>query len=152
RGQYIAGLLAGVLIASVLYCAAMGVTGSLLFSEIGLPRSQLWAVLALLMTALLVTSTVAMFFSTFLTPLFATAATAVVLGTPALATRIAGGGWAHVFPVYHLMDSIMRFSVDTAGGWAPVWRMIGWAIVDSAVLWLLATWVFSRRDIAVAIE
>lgn len=152
RGQYIAGLLAGVLVAGALYCGAMGAAGSVMFTEARLPQIQLWGVIALLMTALVVTSTVAMFFSTFLTPLFATAATAVALGTPALATRIAGGGWAHVFPVYFLMDSIMSFSVDTAGGWAPVWRMVGWALVDSVVLWLMATWLFSHRDISVAIE
>lgn len=152
RGQYIAGLLTGVLAAALLYCGAMGAAGSVMFTEARLPQAQLWGVIALLATALVVTATIAMFFSTFLTPLFATAATALALGTPALATRIAGGGWAHIFPVYFLMESIMSFSVDTAGGWAPVWRMIVWGLVDSLVFWLLASWLFSHRDIAVAIE
>lgn len=152
RGQYIAGLLAGVLIAGAVYTLAMGAAGSFMFNSAGLPLGQLWAVMALLMTALLVTSTVAMFFSTFLTPLFAAAATAFALGTPALAARFVGGGWSRVLPVYFLMDSIMQFSVSTRNGWQPIWSVAFWACIDSAFLWFAASWLFSRRDIAVAIE
>lgn len=152
RGQYIAGLLQGVLMAAAGYCLAMGVTGGVLFVEARLPEIQLWSVLALLMTALVVTSTLAMLFSTFLSPLLATAATALALGTPALAARVAGGRWSHVLPVYSLINSIMEFSVDTAGGWRPIWTMVGWSMLDAAVLWGIASWIFARRDIAVAVE
>lgn len=152
RGQYIAGLLAGVLVAGAVYTLAMGAAGSFMFKTAGLPLSELWAVMALLMTALLVTSTVAMFFSTFLSPLFATAATAFALGTPALAARVVGGGWSRVLPVYFLMESIMNFSVNTANGWQPLWSAVFWACMDSTVLWIFASWLFSYRDLTIAIE
>ena len=152
RGQYIGGLLVGVLTAATIYVLAMGAAGSLMFRAAGLPVPELWSVLALVMTAMIVTSTVAMFFSTFLSPLFATAATAFALGTPGLAARVVGGGWAKVLPLYFLMESIMNFSVNTANGWQPIWSVVLWACLDSALLWAFASWLFARRDIAVAIE
>lgn len=152
RGEYIAGLLGGVLSAGAIYVLAMGAAGSFMFEEARLDITQLWEVMALLMTALVVTSTVAMFFSTFLTPLFATAATAFALGTPAIAARLAGGGWTRVLPVYELMNSIIGFSVNTAATWVPIWSIVFWSMADSVVLWLAGSWLFSCRDIAVAIE
>jgi ABC-type transport system involved in multi-copper enzyme maturation permease subunit len=152
RREYIAGLLLGVLLAGAIYVFAMGAAGTFMFRTAGLPVRQLWAVMALLMTALIVTSTVAMFFSTFLTPLFAAVATAFALGTPAVAARIAGGGWTRVLPVYELMSIIINFSVDTATGWSAIWSIVLWSLVDSVVLWLAASWLFSYRDISVAIE
>lgn len=152
RREYIAGLLVGVLLAGAIYVLAMGAAGTFMFETAGLSVRQLWVVLALLMTAMIVTSTVAMFFSTFLTPLFAAVATAFALGTPAIAARIAGGGWTRVLPVYELMSTIVDFSVNTAGGWAAIWSIVLWSLVDAAVLWLAASWLFSYRDVAVAIE
>lgn len=152
RGEYIAGLLGGVLVAGGIYVLAMGAAGSFMFKAAGLQILQLWQVMALLMTALVVTSTVAMFFSTFLSPLFATAATAFALGTPAIAALVAGGAWTRVLPVYELMNSIISFSINTAAGWQPLWSIVFWSMVDSVALWLAGSWLFSYRDIAVAIE
>ncbi|MBZ5629830.1 MAG: hypothetical protein LAO06_13305 [Acidobacteriia bacterium] len=52
-------------------------------------------------------------------------------------------------PRYTLADAMVSFSVS---GWYAPWTAAGWAIAYSLVFWLLATLVFSRRDIAVAIE
>jgi hypothetical protein len=150
--SYILGLLLGVLVAGAIYCLAMGAAGELMFRNAGLPQDQLWWVILVLMTSFVVTSTVAMFFATFLSPLFSTAATAFALGTPAIAAHIAGGVWSRILPVYYLMDSILNFSVNTATGWQTVWGSVFWALVDSTILWLIASWLFSYRDIAVAIE
>ncbi len=152
RSSYLFGLLLGVLIAGAAYCLAMGTTGGLMFRNAGIPQDQLWWVILVLMTSFVVTSTVAMFFATFLNPLFSTAATAFALGTPAIAAHIAGGPWSRILPVYDLMNSILNFSVNTATGWDTVWGSVFWALVDSAILWLIASWLFSYRDIAVAIE
>jgi ABC-type transport system involved in multi-copper enzyme maturation permease subunit len=152
RSAYILGLLLGVLVAGAIYCLAMGAAGELMFRNAGLPQDQLWWVILVLMTSFVVTSTVAMFFATFLSPLFSTAATAFALGTPAIAAHIAGGVWSRILPVYYLMDSILNFSVNTATGWQTVWGSVFWALVDSTILWLIASWLFSYRDIAVAIE
>ncbi len=152
RPHYIFSLLLGVLISGALYCVAMGITGSLMFRNAGLTQSQLWWVILVLMTSFVVTATVAMFFSTFLSPLFATAATAFALGTPAIAAHISAGAWSQILPVYYLMDGILSFSAGSTTGWDTVWSSVFWALLDSAILWALASWLFSYRDIAVAIE
>lgn len=152
RPVYIFSLLLGVLISGALYCVAMGITGFLMFRNANLAQLQLWWVILVVMTSFVVTATVAMFFSTFLNPLFATAATAFALGTPAVAAHISAGSWSRVLPVYYLMDSILSFSARSATGWDTVWSSVFWALVDSAILWGLASWLFSYRDIAVAIE
>ena len=152
RPVYIFGLLFGVLTSGAFYCSAMGITGGLMFRNAGLAQLQLWWVILVVMTSFVVTATVAMFFSTFLNPLFATAATAFALGTPAIATHISAGAWSHVLPVYYLMDSILSFSARSATGWDTVWSSVFWALVDSGILWVAASWLFAYRDIAVAIE
>jgi len=152
RSAYIFGLLLGVLIAGAAYCLAMGAMGTLMFRDIGAPQSELWLMILVLMASFVVTSTVAMFFSTFLTPLFSTIATAFALGTPALAAHMAGGIWARILPVYYLLDTILKFSVNASTSWKTVGEGVLWALVDSTILWLIASWLFSYRDIAVPVE
>jgi len=150
RRDYLAGLLLGVLAVAAVYCLAMGFMGTLLFVRAGLSREHLWFALALLMGACVLTATLAIFFSTMMTPIFATAATAITLGLPALAAHAAGGPWSAVMPVYVLMERLMNLSAQAR--WTPPWTIVGWALLESLLLWLAASVIFSRRDIAVAVE
>ena len=92
----------------------------------------------------------ALFFSTFLNPLPATAATAVVIALPAVLALAFGDAWVHTVPVYSTTSSILRFSFDAA--WAPEPGVLLLALAESVGFWLAASWTFSRRDIAVAVE
>ncbi|MFB3812728.1 MAG: hypothetical protein ACE14L_01345 [Terriglobales bacterium] len=148
REQYLAGLILGVLLSAALYCAVMGAFGSLMFRRIGLPLEALWYLLALLIVACALAATTAMSFATFSPPLVAIALTALVLGI--------GGGMAQIgltrnlFPVMTLMASITDFT-----GHAPLlhrWDTLAWGIAQTIALWMAASWIFSRRDIAVAVE
>lgn len=150
RTQYLAGLILGVFIVAAAYIAAMGAIGTVVVTESALPLLSFWEVLALLMAASLLTTTVAMLFSTITTPLFATAATAVVIGIPAALDKFTAQNWSFVLPVYELMDHVMGFTFQRR--WHAGWTLIAWACVESVALWLLAAWIFGRRDIAVAIE
>lgn len=147
RPQYLAGLLLGVLMAGTVYCAATCVTGALLCQKVSVPLEALLPLCALLMAALVFTSTAALFFSTFLNPLFATAVTALAIGSPVLIAKVAGHRLDEIIPVYALMSGIMSFPAESF-----VWNVVLWAIVDAAAFWALAAWVFSYKDIAVAIE
>jgi len=150
RGEYLAGLLAGVLGMVALYCLAMGAAGAWMLGSSRIAASEVWAQAAAVAGACLLTGTVAIFFSTFMAPLLATASTALLLGIPAAAASVLGGGWSQVLPAYGLMSLVMEFSLGHRGS-AP-WGMLASAVAQSAVVWLLAAWVFSRRDIAVAVE
>jgi hypothetical protein len=149
RSQYIAGLIGGILAASAIYCGTVGVFGSLMFSRVGLPGATMWKLTAMLMAACAVTSAAAVFYSTFLHPLFALAASALTLSFTGAMSRL-GFGWDNVLPVYNLMDRIIGFSGQ--GNWAAPWAMIAWSAADAVLLWLAASAVFSFRDIAVAVE
>jgi hypothetical protein len=52
-------------------------------------------------------------------------------------------------PTYVLIQSILGFSFDN---WTPAWSTVGWALVESVAVWALASLIFARRDLAVAIE
>jgi ABC-type transport system involved in multi-copper enzyme maturation permease subunit len=151
RRQYLGGLLTGVMAAATVYCAAMGCVGTVMFRRAGLRQESLWLLLLVLLAACLLTATLAIFFATFLSALLATAATAVTLGAPVVAAQVAGPGWANsVLPVYRLMEVIMAMGGRRT--LPDVWDMVAWAIVNALAVWLAASFVFSYRDIAVAIE
>ncbi|MFB3917968.1 MAG: ABC transporter permease [Terriglobales bacterium] len=150
RRDYVAGLLLGVLAGAGVYCVAMGAMGTMMFARAGLSEEQLWLGLVMLIAACALTATVALFFSTLMTPIFATAATAVVLGAPAIAVHAGAKSWSAVLPVFFLMERLMDLS--GRGRWTVPWELVGWAMLDAVLLWLAASIVFSRRDIAVAVE
>jgi hypothetical protein len=150
RTEYLAGLIIGVFMIGAIYVAAMGAVGAIVMTESALPLLRFWEVLAMLMAALLLTTTVAMLFSTMTTPLFATVATALAIGVPPAIEKLSPGQWQLVLPVYALMDHVMGFRFQ--GRWPVDWTLVAWACLESVGIWLLSAWIFGRRDIAVAIE
>ena len=108
------------------------------------------AVLALLLVLSTLAGTVAIMFSTFLHPFFAAGATAVVLGMPALAAYTNSSAWAHVIPVYKLIQPVLLSSFKSPG--EMVWLPILLAAVEIVIFWALSAGIFSRVDIAVAVE
>jgi ABC-type transport system involved in multi-copper enzyme maturation permease subunit len=149
RGQYLVGLLAGVMLAAAIYCAAIGIVGSAALARHGEGAGEVWGLVAILLAGFLLVATAALFFSTFLHPLLAAAAAAATLAATAAAARALGPGWENLLPAYTLVSSMVSFTVT---GWQPPWLAAAAAVVHAAVFWALATVVFSRRDIAVAVE
>lgn len=150
RSDYVGGLLLGVLAGAAVYCLAMGGMGAVMFARAGLNQMHLWFALSLLFSACALTATLSLFFSTLMKPLFATAATAVALGIPVVGVHAGAQSWSAVLPVYFLMESLMN--VSGRGRWIAPWNLVGWAVLDAALLCIAAAMVFARRDIAVAVE
>ncbi len=148
RGQYLAGLLSGILGGVAIYCGAMALFGSMLFASVRMGNEQLWPILVELLAACCVAATTGLLFATFLPPLVALACTAVALASSPVLTM--AGITAKFLPVYALIETITR--LDVHGQLAVPWGTITWAIVESVVLWAAASAIFARRDIAVAIE
>jgi hypothetical protein len=141
RAQYISGLLIGI---------GMGVTGTWVLRAGGARASQIWTLIACLMLTCVLSSAVAVLFSTFLNPLFATLATAITLGVPAVAALHFESRWARAIPAYSLLDLLLQFSFR--GNMSVPWSLIGLALFEAVFLWLCASWIFSRRDVAVAVD
>jgi len=149
RSQYLAGLELGFLASAAIYSVAIAVLGGWVFARGGFPATHIASVAIMLLAASVLAGTIALLFSTFLSPLFAIALTALVVGTNGLLAHFSSGPWAQLMPVYVLTQSILGFSFEN---WAPAWTATGWALLESIIVWALASWIFSYRDLAVAIE
>lgn len=150
RWQYIAGLLTGILAILGAYCIAIGLSGSWLVHRAHASLAQLWVLLGVTAIASMLVSAVAMFFSTFLTPVFATAATALAVVLPAALGHALGRGWENLLPIYSL---VVRVSEATlARGAMADWQLVAIAIGETISFWALASWIFSGRDITTAVE
>jgi ABC-type transport system involved in multi-copper enzyme maturation permease subunit len=150
RRQYIAGLLAGVFAVLGAYCLAIGIGGAWLVRSAQASLEQLWILLGMTAVTSALVSAVALFFSTFLTPVFATAATALAVALPPALEQALGRGWANLLPVYSLA---MQVSEATLARRAVAdWRLLVIAAVETLLFWALASWIFARRDITAALE
>jgi hypothetical protein len=149
RRQYLTGLLLGVMVNAAIYCAAVGAIGTLALARHGQPTKNMWELVGVLIASFLLAGTAALFFSTFLHPLMAAAAAGLTLATLGAAGRVLGPPWTQVLPAYTLTDAMVNFGLHA---WRAPLSAAAWAVVHSFVFWMLATIVFARRDIAVAIE
>jgi ABC-type transport system involved in multi-copper enzyme maturation permease subunit len=149
RGEYVSGLLAGIALATGIYWFSMGVTATWVLGGAGLPVPQLWALILCLAVASMLSATVAVLFSTVLNPLFATMATFIALVVPGVLALRFGSSWNFV-PAFSLINVLMSASFD-----APLsipWSSIFVAAGEAVAFWIAAWWIFSRRDIAVAVD
>jgi ABC-type transport system involved in multi-copper enzyme maturation permease subunit len=150
RHQYLSGLIIGVAISCCIYCFSLGLTGSWALGQAGFPVSQVWFLMACLIAACVLAGTVALMFSTFLNPFFAAGATGIVLGLPFLLARSISNWVGYSIPVVALTGTIMRSSYKSPGmrDWFPVML----AVVETVFFWVIGAWIFSRVDVAVAVE
>jgi ABC-type transport system involved in multi-copper enzyme maturation permease subunit len=150
RQQYLSGLILGVTIACGIYCFTLGLTGSWTLGQAGFPMHNVWFFMACLISACMLAGTIALMFSTFLNPFFAAGATAIMLGVPAILSHTVAIRWGYSIPVYVLTANIMQASYKNPG---PLyWFPVGLALLETFVFWVLGAWIFSRVDVAVAVE
>lgn len=147
RRQYLAGLLTAVFASSALFVAGALIGTLSMASHAGLHILSIFGSMLLLWLACCLSAALAMFLSTFLHPLLAAAGALMLIGAgwTAEVMKIPGGP---LFPVYQLIADALQL---LAGNHAHL-ATIPVAVMEIFALWLLAGWVFERRDIAVAIE
>jgi hypothetical protein len=126
----------------------MAAFGTLMFRSIGIHGGQLWLLLALLLISCALVATVALLFSTFSPPLVATAFTAAALGIGLGLAEV--GVTRNMLPALPMMSEILQYEFNR--NWQPQWQSVVWSIAEAFVLLLLASWIFGRKDIAVAVE
>ena len=150
RRQYLSGLIIGVAISCCIYCFSLGLTGSWALGQAGFPVSQVWFLMACLIAACVLAGTVALMFSTVLNPFFSAGATGIVLGLPFLVARSLSTTVGYSIPVIALTGTIMEASFKSPGvrNWFPVLLAFG----ETVFFWIVAAWIFSRVDVAVAVE
>ncbi len=150
RRTYLAGILLGVALCFSFFCAAIGASTFWITRKLALGPSQFAELVGVLMAACLLTAAIGLFFSTFLEPFLATAATALLISAPVALGWLLGDAWTHVLPVYSLTSAVTRFSFDP--DWMPPGGILALAVVEALGFWIAASWIFARRDIALAVE
>lgn len=151
RGDYLAGLLLGTLGCVVLYCCAIAVAGVWLLAAMDIPPAGFLLGLGLLMVAGLLVASVVLLFTTFLPPLFAVAAATLFMATPVLVEKVWQVRSADWMPAFSLLMAAVKGTQDIAVA-IEAWPLAVVAIGEAVVLWWIASVIFGRRDIAVALE
>src|SRR5882724_10535582 len=150
RHQYLSGLVLGVTMACMIYCFSLGLTGSWSLGQAGFSINEVWFLMACLTAASMLAGTVALMFSTFLNPFFAAGATASVLLLPIVLERTVSSKLGILVPVWKLTSEVMRSSFDSplSFSWTPIYLAVG----ETVFFWMISAWIFTRVDIAVAVE
>ena len=145
RREYLAGLLAGSVLLSVMFFTATALAASALSLRLGWATSAAWEFALPLIAAGALLASIALFFATFLHPLLATLATAVTVGAQLALERALGGG-----PMFDIARSLAAFHFQPQWHWPLGAACL--AIAEAVILWLAAARIFALRDIAVAVE
>ena len=150
RSEYIGGLLLGSLCISAISCAGLLAGALELRSQLHFPLQPVLALVATTLAAAVLINAIGLFFATLFHPLLAMVATAVVISLPFVLAGFFGSQALHTLAAAPLIDSLRNFSFSRS--WSVPWFSIAMALAESLLFCLAAAWMFSRRDIAVAVE
>ena len=98
----------------------------------------------------MVAAAIALMFACWLPPLVATPATLVVVALPGIFSLVRPGMWEHVFPVSYVVRQV--YSFDFRFGWIGGWWFALAALAQIMVFFMIAVAIFSRKDVAAAVE
>ncbi len=149
RAEYLLAVVGGTTVLAVAYALLSALCSVWLTARTMLPSSGVWELLVLVVAGAMISSSVAVFLSTFINPYFATAFTLMIFCAPILvhAQRHAWWVWLPGFP---LLVQFLRFNFRPE--WSPNWTAVVASVLESILFWLAATAIFERKDIAVPLE
>ena len=151
RWQYLGGILCGCAMISALFCLLIGVTAAWLGQQGGIRIDGLAEIAFVLFCCCVASAATGLFFSTFLHPLLATAATSTVLALPLMFIQ---SGWRApwaLFPVAALFRTLWTtFHFQPLGSMERTLALS--AIAHAIIFWIAAALVFARRDLTISPE
>jgi len=150
RWQYLAGLLCGCTLMAALFCLLVGCIAAWLCRQGGLPDSGLLPITVALFCCSAAAAATGLFFSTFLHPLLAMAATSAFLFLPLGLETLGRSPLWQAFPVAWVFHFLFKFKLQPAG--SEIWEIAAAALLQTVVLWLAAALVFARRDVTISPE
>jgi len=149
RGEYLLAVILGTCAMAFAYALVFGLCGVWLTARAAVSDVGLWSMVVLVMAGSVIAATVAMFFSTFLNPYFATALTLLLFCAPGL-IHVQRHPWAVWLPGLPILLDVLRFNLRSE--WTVNWTAVTLAIVQAVIFWALAAAIFNRRDIAIPVE
>jgi hypothetical protein len=151
RWQYLGGILCGCAIVSGIFCLLIGVTAALLAQQGGVEVNGLAATTVVLFFCCLLSAAAGLFFSVFLHPLLATAATSAFLSLPFLFEQAGLQVPWGLFPVAALFHTFATsFGFHSVANDMP--GLLLAAALQAVILWMAASAIFARRDVTISPE
>ena len=154
RSQYVAGLLSGIFLCSILHCLSIALAGSWMAARMELPLEHAWISAGLMLAAAALAASVTMFWSTFSGPLGAAIGASALMGAPVVAARHLGEEWLRSLPVYWLSTTAVALPTQPAWEipWEVPWAVLALAAAEVLAFWMAAALIFARRDVTAALE
>jgi ABC-type transport system involved in multi-copper enzyme maturation permease subunit len=149
RGDYLLAVLAGTVVLAVAYAVLSALCSIWLTTRTMLPSGPVWQLFPLVVAGALISASTAVFLSTFLNPYFATACTLAIFCAPIPFHPMRHAGWIWL-PGFPMLAQYLQFSFRS--GWSPNWMSVVATVLEAVALWLLASAIFERRDVAVPVE
>jgi len=150
RWQYLGGLLCGCALMSAFFCALVGGLAAWLCQQGSLAGHGLVPVTLALFCCSVAAAATGLFFSTFLHPFVAMAATSAFLFLPFGLEAVGRSPVWQLFPVAWIFHFLFNFQFRPVG--KEVWQITVAALFQTAVFWLAAALVFARRDVTISPE
>lgn len=148
RAEYLAGLLFGDAALALIYCGATGVATAAVASHFGLNLVGLAPAMLLLFGAAVLLAAATLLFAACTHPLLATIGALLLLVLQfGVETQVGRQPW---LPVSTTARALLAYRLGEPLRVAPLLPLALW--LEVALLWIAASVVFARRDIAVAVE
>jgi hypothetical protein len=145
----LAGLLIGSAMMSAILCLLLGFMTVWMCRRERIPTQGIAPLVLDIFLVAVTAAAVALFYSVFLHPLLATAATSVTLTLPYLFGAAHGTANHAMFPVVGLANLVQRFDFQPLRNpEAPAVAAVVW----TALFWVAGSAIFSRRDVTISPE
>jgi len=146
RAQYLAGLALGMACVTALYYALVAITNQWLIQRLHFQGEALTTVMIGWGIAQLA-AIIGLAFGTFLPPLFAAPVAGVVCAAGMLLPLA-----PYAFPVSYFMRAAISATYEHGLHWSGDPLLLIAVVIQTAIAFTIAAWIFRRRDITVAVD
>ena len=149
RSEYLLAPLVGTSAAAIVYSLIFDVCCLWLTDRARMPSTGILPLVLLVMAGSILAASVALFFSTFLNPYVAIAATVLLFTAPG-SLHLQHHAWSAWLPGFPIL--IRMIDIKLGPDATIQWKAILIAMAQAVIFWGMAAAVFNRKDIAVPVE
>jgi hypothetical protein len=150
RSQYLAGIYLGSAIALMVYLFLSGLASAVLLHRVGLTWTSLSSVILAAAVATLLSSAIALLYSTMMHPVLAVMASVFTMSVPHVLARLVAPAFGELLPVYTISGAVLRWNPNHPLVLPTHLWLIG--IAEIGVFFLLAVVTFRGRDLALSVD
>src|SRR3954465_9609172 len=146
RSQYLAGIYLGTAAALMGYLVLSCLASAVLLARVGQPSTSLNQLIVAAAVATLLSSAIALLYSTMVHPLLAVMFSVITMTVPHALAKLVSPGFDAVLPVYAISGAILGWEPHQPFAIAPYVLAIG--VAEIGLFFLLAAPTFRGRDLA----